>query len=164
MKKLLLLLCIFTLSTFTMEQPKRKREKTHTSEISYFGPCFYEKHDSFLIKAKQSKSPVGKIIFDQYPKEESTACIYALEVEREYRTQGIGYQLFKSAILDLKRQNFTRVKWTALGTDNLKTRRIEKIYLAMLGKLAEEIDFNLWVGKRQEAGIYETTLFVLTFK
>lgn len=164
MKKLLLLLSFFTLSAFTMEHAKRKREETHPTEITYHGPCFYEKHDSFLIKAKKDKKTVGKIIFDLYPKDDSTACIYGFEVEREFRKYGIGYQLFRGTLLDLKRQNFARVRWTALGTDNIKTRQLEKIYLAMLGQLTQEIDFNLWVGKRQEAGIYETTVFVLTFK
>lgn len=165
MKKLLLFLLAFALPATAMH--KRKHIDSQKPTIS-FTKVFYSKElDAYVIKAfaKERTTPIGEIRFDHSPHDKSTGCIYNLEVEPGFRENKIGYQLFRKAIIELKRQDYPRVSWLALGVDDLSTRELEEIYIAMVKRLAQEINCDLSIEPRKGNGIFvEQTPFKIIFK
>lgn len=169
MKKLLLLLLTLAVPAIAMQKQnnKRKHEDTRPHKIKFSKPFYDKTIPSFVIKAKEKglKTPIGTITFNHAPKDKNTGHIYELKVNPEHQGTGIGYQLFKRAILELKKQGYPQVTWLAYNTDSyepLPLAQLEDIYISIIRRLGGKIACDLEIEPRRTD--MEATPFRLIFK
>lgn len=161
MKKLVLLLLTFISSAFAMEQAHQ--QTTASSEIKYTAPKFSNRRELFIIKAKEKATQIGFITFKYDPADKTIGHIYTIEVNEEHRQKGIGFQLSRQAILELKKQGYQKITWLAWNPDeqNMPRAKLEIIYRKMVQKLSAEIACSLeienWELDRDQA--YCTLIF-----
>lgn len=145
MKKLLLLLFTLISPIFAMEQPKDQIKIEQIAEITYSDPQFDENAAHYIIKAEKNSNKVGSATFHYSPFDKNLGHIFELEVDTEYREQGIGYQLFKQTILELKKQGYQKITWLAWSSDeeNMPCTLLKDIYTHMGKKLSTEVTCDL---------------------
>lgn len=149
MKKLLLLLLIGTLAQGMHKNPDKPCSTNQ--EISFTKAFYHHDRNVTMIQATKDNSPLGEVTFDSSDKENKHGYIYSIDVDDSCRKQGIGYQLFKRAILELQKKGCLKIGWTALGLFEVSTEELEQIYLGMIKKLQKEkeFDFEFRMGTRQ---------------
>lgn len=164
MKKLLLLLLLIGSHTYNMQNATSNASTPH---IKYTPAYYHENRKTLIIQAVKDKHDVGEITFDISKTDKNSGYIYSLNVDDGCRSQGIGYQLFKQAILELKNGGCTKIQWTALGLFDVTTKDLEEIYIRMVQKLQEEkiIDFDFCMLPREKASANKVkTRMELTLK
>lgn len=152
MKKLLLLLlligsCAQSMQNASLQAPNQ--------EIKYTPTYYHQNRNVLMIQANKGKSPVGEVTFDISKSEKNNGYIYSIDVDDECRNQGIGYKLFKQAILELKNAGCTKIAWTALGLFEVTTQELEQIYTKMVQKLHKDkvLDFDFCMMPREKASV-----------
>lgn len=148
MKKLVLLLLAFAPYVFAMEKPKQKYTDTQTSKIKCNDPYFDERQELYVIEAKEDSTLCGIVTFKYNPSNKNLGHIYSLNVNPEYREKGIGSQLFKQAVLELKKQGYQKITWMIWNPDeeNMPRTLLKKISTKMVQKLSTEVACNLEIG------------------
>ncbi len=159
MDKLLLLLLLICSGSQSMQ---RAPMQAPNHEIKYTPAYYHQNRNVLIIQANKDKSPVGEITFDISKSEKNNGYIYSIDVDDECRNQGIGYKLFKQAILELKNAGCTKIAWTALGLFDVTTHDLEKIYTRMVDKLKEEkilhLDFCMFPREKASANNVKTRM------
>lgn len=158
MNKSLLLLFVFVFSAFAMQENKvAPNIKTTNAYLD-------ERLDLYTIEAKNNQTSCGSITFKYNPENKNIGHIYNLDVSPDYRKNGIGYQLFRQAILELKKQGYQKITWLgwSLNEEPIPSSTLIKIYKSMWQKLSLEIKCDLETTPDEYDP--EETFFTLTLK
>lgn len=134
MKKLVLLLLTFSFPAFAMEMPKQNlRKRTYDAvEPKYTEPYFRIDKKALCIDAFAGDTHVGEI---QYFNINGLGRISRMNVSESYRKLGIGFNLFKEAILDLITRGCLTIIWDAVVPAHKDILELQTIYEHMVNKL-----------------------------
>lgn len=125
---------------FAMQPPQRSDEQEEVPDIGLTMP-YVNKSKKRKIKYLNLKNTpaakIGYIIYFQKNENSNNWFIDKFHVDREYRDIGLGRDLFKECIADIKGHGGKIVTWTACPTDaqciNLET--LMSIYQHIIEKL-----------------------------
>lgn len=139
MNKLLLFLFIFVFPALAMQENKI------ASNIKITNVYLDKRLNLYAIEAKNHQTLCGSITFKYNPQNKHIGHIYNLDVLPDYRKNGIGYQLFRKAIIELKKQGYQKITWLgwSLNEEPIPSSTLIKIYESMAQKLAREIKCDL---------------------
>lgn len=110
MKKLLFLILLISAAINGM-QPTSAMPK-----ITYTKAQYSQQHRSLFIQAIKDKSTIGEITFIQSALHPKNGHIISMEVNEECRGEGVGYKLFRQAILELQKIGCSKCCLDSIGT------------------------------------------------
>lgn len=144
-KLILFTLMLFTTSCKPMETPQQQ------NEITYSLPIKDTDRNAYVIDAFDTSLNIGYIDFGPDQINPHFGTISDMFVNQKYRKKGVGYTLFKSAIIELKKKYLTIV-WTAVPLEGITLDELEKIYTSFIEKLKKEMAFNFSMEPRKKSG------------
>lgn len=145
MKKLALLLLTLSVPALAMQKPQCNPKRKAESPINYMDQSAIA---PFRIVAFDNNTKAGFIDIGTDPLDTDFGHIDYLQVNENYRGQGIGYELFKKAIFALKKKGFKIITWDATNVGDVITENLEEIYLNYILKLKDELEFDFIMDER----------------
>lgn len=164
MKKLLLSL-ILPMTLYAMEPMPKKRSLQQTAQtapnIILSKPYQSDQPNIININACMNQNVVGRI---QFIKTGTIGKICLMKVMESYRKLGIGFQLFKAAILELQQMGCDTIIWDAITPATGNIEELKSIYTHMVAKLKEDLECDFICGEIKKNNDFHTILMKLLLK
>lgn len=133
------------------------------STPQYEGPIKNSFNNRYNVYAKVSSQEIGHITFHECTYEPFTWEVIDLEVQKDFRKQGIARELFKYCINCARTNGAQALIWKAQSNDiKIDNKKIVKIYKKIIKRL--KVPAVVTVGTPNGPYGLESTLMKLTFK
>lgn len=130
-----------------------KNQNQQISTAPYYSPMrISEDGKNFSLSAFHGQNIIGFIQFRQDPVDDTIGEILHLYVDPLHRNKGIGYRLFKNAVLEFAKNNYVSVTFLSMQMHDTSARTLENIFSKMAHKLKNEIQCILLMKDRLKLG------------
>lgn len=164
MKRLVIVSLIANLALGAMERPKKRslaiNPVTQTSVV-LSKPYSSDQPDMIQIDACANQKVVGRI---QFMKVGSMGKICLIKVVESYRKRGIGFELFKTAILELQERGCDTITPNAITGPHGNIEELKSIYTRMVAKLQEDTPGDFFCGPIHKTNELHSLLMKFTLK
>lgn len=165
MKRFLFLSLTVPLALGAMEPLPKKRSLVMSpldqTSVVLSKPYLTDQPDMIQIDARTNQKVVGRI---QFMKAGSMGKICLIKVVESHRKRGIGFELFKTAILELQERGCDTIIWDAITGPHGNIEELKSIYTRMVAKLQEDAPGDFFCGQIHKTSDLQSLLMKFTLK